>query len=147
MNLAAAFKSEIARVARKESRGETQSLKKASSQYRTDIAALKRRVVELERLVARLSKHLVKAIPHRALDEKPTSSIRFSATGLAAQRKRLGLSERDVASLLGVSDQSVRKWESGQAHPRAAQLPGIASLRTMGKREAAAKLAEISNTN
>ncbi|ABE46893.1 helix-turn-helix domain-containing protein [Polaromonas sp. JS666] len=146
MNLAAAFKSEIARVARKESRGETQSLKKASSQYRTDIAALKRRVVELERLVARLSKHQVKAIPPRELAEKPTSALRFSATGLAAQRKRLGLSEKEVASILGVSDQSIRKWESGQSHPRASQLPGIASLRRMGKREAAATLAEISNS-
>ncbi|UUZ66328.1 helix-turn-helix domain-containing protein (plasmid) [Polaromonas sp. P1-6] len=103
-------------------------------------------MLELERLVGRLTKHQVKAIPPRDLDEKPTTSLRFSATGLAAQRKRLGLSEREIASILGVSDQSVRKWESGQAHPRAAQLPGIASLRTMGKREAAAKLAEISNS-
>lgn len=147
MNLAAAFKSEIARVARKESRGETQSLKKASSQYRTDIAALKRRVVELERLVARLGKHQAKAMPPRELAEKPASALRFSATGLAAQRKRLGLSEKEVATLLGVSDQSIRKWENGQSHPRASQLPGIARLRKMGKREAAAKLAEISNTN
>lgn len=146
MNLAAAFKSEIARVARKESRGETQSLKKASSQHRTDIAALKRRMVELERLVAKLSKHQAKAMPPRELAEKPTSALRFSATGLAAQRKRLGLSEKEVASILGVSDQSIRKWESGQSHPRASQLPGIASLRRMGKREAAATLAEISNS-
>lgn len=147
MNLAAAFKSEIARVARKESRVETQSLKKASSQYRTDIAALKRRLVELERLVAGLSKRQGKANPPRELAEIPTSAIRFSATGLAAQRKRLGLSEKEVASILGVSDQSIRKWENGQAQPRASQLPGIASLRRMGKREAAATLTEISNSN
>ena len=146
MNLATAFKNEIARVARKESRGETQPLKKASSQYRSDIAALKRRVVELERLVARLTKHQVKAIPQSDLAEKPTSSLRFSASGLGAQQERLGLSDREVASLIGVSDQSIRKWKNGLARPRAAQLPGIASLRTMGKREAASKLAEISNS-
>jgi len=49
-NIASVLKDEIARVARKEIRRETSSLKKASTGYRSQIAALKRQLLELEQL-------------------------------------------------------------------------------------------------
>ncbi len=49
----------------------------------------------------------------------------------------------DVARLLGVSGQSIYKWEDGKARPRASQLPAISTLRGMSKKQAAAKLAEL----
>ena len=42
------LKSEIARISKKEIKAENAALKKASSQYRSDIAALKRRLAALE---------------------------------------------------------------------------------------------------
>ncbi|MDZ4073711.1 MAG: hypothetical protein U1E04_03055 [Hylemonella sp.] len=45
-NFASLLKTEISRIARKEIRAETEILKKASAQYRSDIAALKRRLAE-----------------------------------------------------------------------------------------------------
>lgn len=139
-NIASVLKEEIARVARKESRGDTQKLKKSSAQYRSDIAALKRRVQALEQMVARLSKASRKAAPAAADADEPASKLRFSAKGLASQRRRLGLSAADVARLLGVSGQSIYKWEDGKARPRASQLPAIASLRGLSKKQALAKL-------
>ncbi|MDO8755990.1 MAG: hypothetical protein Q7J71_01020, partial [Polaromonas sp.] len=53
-NIATVLKAEISRVARKDARAETQPLKKASSQYRSDIAALKRRVLALEKQLSRV---------------------------------------------------------------------------------------------
>lgn len=141
-NIASVLKEEIARVARKEIRGETQRLKTASTQYRSDIAALKREVVALRRQLGKLSKGQGKKPQPIAVDE-PKSSLRFSAKGFAAQRQRLGLSASALATLLGVSGQSVYKWENGKARPRASQLPAIAALRKMGKKEAAARLAEL----
>ena len=44
--------------------------------------------------------------------------------------------------LLGASGQSVYKWEDGKARPRAKHLPAIAALRTLGKKQAAAILAQ-----
>ncbi len=55
-NIATVLKEEIARVARKETRADTQQLKKASAHYRSDIATLKRRIAALEKLVGRLGK-------------------------------------------------------------------------------------------
>lgn len=138
-NIASVLKSEISRVARKELRGENQALKKAVSHYRSEIADLKRRMHALEQQVKRLGKSAAKSAP--APDESASSQgIRFSAKGFAAQRQRLGLSAAALAKILGVSALSVYKWESGSTRPRAKQLEAIATLRGMGKREAAARL-------
>lgn len=141
-NIASVLKEEIARVARKEVRGETQRLKKASAQYRSDIAALKREVAALRQQLGRLGRVQGKR-PQPIAGDEPKSSLRFSAKGFAAQRQRLGLSANALATLLGVSGQSVYKWEDGKTRPRASQLSAIAALRTMGKKEAAARLTEL----
>jgi len=138
-NIASLLKSEISRVARKEIRTEITSLKKAASTYRTEIAALKRRAQDLESEVRRLSKDAKKAAPPSPADADP-SKLRFSAKGLAAQRKRLDLSAHDCGLLVGTSSQSIYNWESGDSRPRAAYLTAIAALKVMGKKEAKARL-------
>jgi DNA-binding transcriptional regulator YiaG len=140
-NIGTVLKSESSRVSRKEVRGETQALKKSVSQYRSQIADLKRRMQALEQQVKRLGKVTAKAAPAAAEDDS-AGSLRFSAKGLAAQRRRLGLSAASVAKLLGVSALSVYKWESGKTRPRAKQIEAIAALRGMGKREVAQRLQE-----
>lgn len=139
-NIASLLKSEIARVARREVRGEIQRLKKASASYRSEIARLKRRAQALEQQVKRLGKAPARGGAAAAEAERPGQGLRFSAKGLAAQRRRLGLSAEACGALIGASGQSVYKWESGKIRPRAAQLRGIAALRKMGKREAMARL-------
>jgi DNA-binding transcriptional regulator YiaG len=138
-NIGTVLKSEISRVSRKEVRGETQALKKSITQYRSQIADLKRRMHALEQQVKRLGKG---SAPAAADEGDAGGQLRFSAKGLAAQRRRLGLSAASVARLLGVSALSVYKWESGKTRPRARQIEAIAALRGMGKREALKRLEE-----
>jgi len=138
-NVASALKSEIARVARKEVRGETVPLKKAVSAYRSEIAALKRRAQTLEQALKRLSKVHMPAPESDSGAEDP-SKIRFSAKSLSSQRRRLGLSAAQCGLLVGASDQSVHNWEHGKTHPLARHLPAIAALREMSKKDAAARL-------
>lgn len=140
-NIATALKAEIARVARKEIRIETESMKKAISGYRTEIAALKKRSQALELTLRKVTKTSAKAAPVDSGEDVKQRKLRFSAKGLAAQRARLGLSAHDCGRLIGASGQSVYNWEAGTAHPRASHLPAIAALRGMGKKEAAARLA------
>lgn len=141
-NIASVLKSEISRVARKEVRAETLALKKAVATYRAEIASLKRRTQGLEQEVRRLRKTTAQVTPP-AENETPAQTLRFSAHGLAAQRKRLALSAHDFGLLVGTTGQSIYKWEAGKARPRARLLPAIAALRTMGKKEAAARLASL----
>lgn len=139
-NIAAILKSEISRVARKEVRAETQSLKKAVGLYRAEIAGLKKRTQALEQELRRVAKAAQKAAPAVDVAEEHGPALRFSAKGFASQRKRLGLSAADCGLLIGASGLSIYKWESGQSRPRAKFLPAIAAFRTLGKKEAAARL-------
>ncbi|QKO23414.1 DNA-binding transcriptional regulator [Rhodoferax sp. BAB1] len=140
-NIASLLKSEISRIARKEIRAETETLKKASAQYRSDIAALKRRLAEQDRFIAKLRKSKPAASANDKSEE--ASQLRFRADGFASLRKKLGLSAADMGKLLGVSLQTIYHWEKGQSKPRASQLQGIAEVRKLGKRGAAARLAEV----
>jgi len=142
-NIASLLKSEIARVARKEVRGETVHLKKAVSSYRSEIAQLKRRAQALEQQLRRLSKHVGKAEPVANGQDDASQPFRFSAKGLASHRRRLGLSAHDCGLLLGASGQSVYKWEEGEVRPRAKHMQAIAALRGMGKKEANARLESL----
>lgn len=139
-NFASELKSAISRIARKEIRAETQALKKASAQYRTDIAALKRRITEQDRQIARLRKGKSAIETSKTSEEGP--QLRFRADGFASLRKKLGLSAADMGKLLGVSLQTVYHWEKGQSKPRASQMQRIAEVRKFGKRGAAERLAE-----
>lgn len=141
MNIAVVLKGEIARIARKEVRVEADPLRRSSSQYRSEIASLKKRLAVLESQVRRLQKT---KLPQAAQsDASGSSNLRFRKGGFGTLRKKLGLSAADMGLLLGVSNQSVYKWEQGTAHPRASQLPAIAAVRQMGKREVAAKLESL----
>jgi len=141
-NIASVLKEEIARLVRRQLRGETESLKKASSRYRSEIAALKRRIDVLEKQVSRLERMVPKnAAP--VVDEQSETKLRFKPQGVRAQRTRLGLSVADMGALVGVSAQTIYNWESGASRPRAEQLAAIAAVRKMGKREAKARLDQM----
>jgi DNA-binding XRE family transcriptional regulator len=139
-NIAALLKSEIVRVARKEIRAELRSLRKATGTYRSEIAELKRRLQALEQELRRVVKAARTVAPSPDAPEEPGSETRFSAKGLASHRKRLGLSAADAGLLVGASGLSIYKWERGDARPRAKYLPALVAFRSLGKKEAAARL-------
>lgn len=142
-NLATSLKAEISRLARKEIRSELADLKKASSQQRAHIASLRRQIDALERAVKKASKaQRTTAAASESSGAGDGVSLRFRASGLASHRSRLGLSAADFGKLIGVSGQSVYKWETGEVKPRRAQLEAIAAVRKMGRREAQARLAQ-----
>jgi len=142
-----ALKTEITKIAKKEIRAEIQGLKKSVAGHRSDIAALKRQVADLQKQNKRLAKS--KGMPdtpsttNNRVEESESSSLRFRPQGLASHRQRLGLSAHAMGKLLGVSGQSVTAWENGRTAPRRNQLPTIAEIRKLGKREAAARLSRI----
>lgn len=162
-NLVDALKTEITQVAQKALRTEAQEFKKATASHGREIAALQRRIDSLERLVVALrgkrslapgahgpqgSKRLRRPprAAHRVAGDAPGEEgpvLRFSAKGFTKLRQRLGLSAAAMGALLGVTAQSVYKWEDGKARPRSTQLQAIAAIRKLGKREAAQRLADM----
>lgn len=141
-NIQSVLKAEISRLARKEVRDEVSSLKKASGHYRSQIAGLKRQLEALQKTVKRLSRGTGRAAVGAAApaDNEGGQPRRFSAKGLTKHRQRLQLSAADFGKLMGVSGQSIYKWESGEVRPRRAQLDALAVIRGIGRREALARL-------
>jgi len=145
---AATLKKEIARIARKELRDDLATLRKASAAHRHEIATLKRELREAQAALREANRRAGKALQQAARaqpsgaaaaadDSAPKRGRRavFSAERFKAQRERLGLTQKQMAALLGTSALSVWKWESGQVTPRARFLPAILALRSQGKRE------------
>lgn len=144
-NIAVVLKEEIARLARKELRAEVEPLRKAVAALRQDGAASKKRIKELEAELRQYRKQAHKRSAAAIANvEAGTAAqgVRFSAKGLASNRRRLGLSAEDFALLAGTTPQSIYAWEKGTT-PRADGLAAIASLRGIGKREAAERLSAL----
>ena len=135
-NVASALKEEISRIARKELRREIAPLKKVSATHRSEIAALKRRLADLERQLSKVIRAAPSASLASANDESGVEGTRFSAKSMSSQRRRLGLSAADVGLLVGATAQSVYNSEEGKARPRAQHLPAIFALRVLGRRAA-----------
>lgn len=141
-NIASVLKDEITRLARKEIRSETGGLKKASAQYRSEIAALKRRVAVLEQRVSHLEKSISRTVEAKAIPAAGPKA-RFTAKGFKSLRQRLGLTAETSGALFGVSAQTIYNWEAGHSRPREEQMAKITALRGMGKREVGAILKQL----
>ena len=131
-NFAGALKGEIQRLARKEVRASVTPLRKLVAVLRRRVAQQKRQMAELERTAKRAVKH------GRAAAEAPEtqdSQIRFSPKWVQKHRKKLKMSRRVYANLVGVSAQTIFGWETGRARPRRGALESWRRIRSMGKRE------------
>ena len=69
--------------------------------------------------------------------------VRVSAASLNKHRERLGPSAPMLATILGVSAQTIYNWESATSRPSKDQVVKIAILRKMGKREVQQRLAQM----
>ena len=100
-NIASVLKAEIVRLARKELRGEVDSIRKALAAARAESAALKRRVSDLERFV----RQSARAAPARppsppAVEEADGADrFRFRASGIDRKSTRLNSSHEFVSRM------------------------------------------------
>jgi DNA-binding XRE family transcriptional regulator len=145
---AESFKREVARVSKKEVRGEITPLRKATTTHRSEIAALKKTVKSLEATVRQLVKLANRTGATAAAPAKvakadkaapsPRSHGAFDASAFAEHRKQMGLTQAQWAKVVGVSSLSIYKWEKGGVQPREKQLAAIREAMSLGKRRALA---------
>jgi len=133
-NFAGALKGEIQRLARKEVRANVTPLKKLVAGLRRRVAQQRRLIADLERDVRRGVKS-TRAAMDSAEGENEKSQIRFSPAWVKRHRKKLNMSRRVYARLIGVSAQSIFGWETGRTRPRRGALESWRRIRGMGVRE------------
>ena len=137
-NLASALKGEISRLSTKAARQYVAPVQSVTSALRKQVSVLKKQLQTLEREVAALKRQAARTRPDAV--PEGDSKVRFTAKGLRSSRAWLGLSAEDFGRLLDVGQQTIYNWESEKTQPRRAQVPAIAALRKIGKREARARL-------
>lgn len=143
-NIASILKQEIQRLARKEVKQQTATTRRAAVRSRQEITQLRRLVKMQERKIKALESRGGAAAEAQPIeDESVPSGTRFSARSVKAQRKRLKLSAQEYAKLVGVSAQTIYQWEQGKSRPRRSQLSGLVAARSLGRREALKRLAEM----
>ncbi len=143
-NIASVLKAEISRISRKECRIEVEKLRAMVGQQRKDLTALKQQVTSLTKSVTRLqrgnlskahSAPLASSVGTSSNGRAVTDGVKFTPAKLIRHRTLLGISANDYGALVGASGQSVYKWETGKAQPRAKQLARLSVVMAMGKRK------------
>ena len=133
--LEAIIKSEIIRLARREMRKvsvplgrDVRILKGAASQLRKSVSPLERFAVQKQKELARREIRL----------EAPPEEIkqsRFSPRLLQSLRKKLGISQKELAILAGVSVGAAHLWETGKFRPKDKKMGALVALRKLNRRQ------------
>lgn len=143
-NLQQALKHEISRLARKAARTtQSPAIAKRAAGLRRDVAELKRQSSKMQREIDQL-RRIVGSKGAAIEPAKPTKARAWiTAKGIASIRARLDLSREQMALLCDCSPQSIYNWEKTTAAPRADAITKLLALRTIGRREALARLAVL----
>ena len=139
MSVMKELQSEISRLARKEVKKELEPVKRVNAAQRGLIANLRRDITELQREIGRLQRTSSKA----PVEVEDTKGFWMSGKGVVSLRKRLGVTQAELAALADVSAQSIIRWEKteGKIPFRGdATATAMQQVRAMDKREAWAKL-------
>ncbi len=129
------IKSEIARLAKREVRKvsvplgrDLRSLKSVVSQLRKTVSGLQR-ITTIQQKELQRGKTVLEAPPEEVKES------RFSPRLIRSLRRHLGVTQKELAVLTGVTVGAVHLWESGQFRPSMKKKAVMVALRKLGRRE------------
>jgi DNA-binding transcriptional regulator YiaG len=133
--LEASIKSEIVRLAKRELHETFVPLGRDVRLLKSTVSQLRKTVLALERFEAHQQKELKKRkIPLEATPEEVKKS-RFSPPLIRSLRKQLGISQKELAILAGVTVGAAHLWESGKFKPKDEKKAVMVALRKLGRRD------------
>ncbi len=126
------IKSEIVRLAKRE-------VKKMALPLKGEIKSLKGIVSQLRKSLLSLQRVSPIGVKEKKIPAEVTpaevKSARFSPRLIRSLRKRLGITQRELALLTGVTVGAIHKWESGKFKPAMEKREIMVRLRKMGRRD------------
>ncbi len=129
----AIIKSEIVRLAKREVRKISVPLGREVRVLKNTVSKLRKTVLVLERFTALQKRESEKKISFEATPEEVGAS-RLSPRLIRSLRKRLGISQRELARLTGVTPLAVYQWETGTFKPKKEKKAMLVGLRKLGRR-------------
>ena len=132
--LEATIKSEIVRLAKREMHKTFVPLGRDVRLLKSTVSQLRKTVLALERFAAQQQKELKKRkIPLEATPEEVKKS-RFLPL-IRSLRKSLGISQKELAILAGVTVGAAHLWEKGKFKPKDEKKAVMVALRKLGRRD------------
>ena len=129
-------RSEIVRLAKKQLRADVLPLTREVRELKRTVSRMNKTVAMLERIVARQQREMQQQKAQLQVSDDEVKRARFSPALIQKLRKRLGLTQSDMATLVGVSPATIGFWESGDTAPRDANRAALVALRKLGRRDA-----------
>ncbi len=129
------IKSEILRLARREVRGAFLPLRREVRAMRLRLSGLSKSFVLLDRVAKeKLRQDESKKLQLEASAEEVKAS-RLTPPRIRNLRQKLGLSQRELAVLTGVTIGAIGLWEKGKFRPAMDKKAVLVALRKLGKRD------------
>ncbi len=128
------IKSEIVRLAKRETRKISIPLRRDVRTLKNVVSQLRKSVLVLEKWTTQQKKETRKGkIPLEATPDEVKKS-RFSPRLIRNLRKRLGITQKEMATLAGVTVGAIYQWEQGVFEPRGQKKGILVTLRKLGRR-------------
>jgi DNA-binding transcriptional regulator YiaG len=129
------IKSEIIRLARRELRQVSGPMGRDVRSLKATVSQLRKAVSGLERFAARRDNEMLSEKVKLEASPEELEKSRFSARLIRGLRKRLGISQKELAALAGVTVGAIFQWEKGMFDPREEKKKILVALRKLGRRE------------
>ena len=129
------IKSEIVRLARREIRKISVRLGRDVRFLKSGVSQLRKTVLTLQRITASQQKELEKGKTPLGATPEEVKESRFSSRLIGSLRRRLGITQKELAILTGVSVGAAHLWEIGQFKPSMKKKAVMVALRKLGRRE------------
>ena len=135
------IKDEIIRLAKREMRMKFVPLRRDVRSLKITASQLRKSVLGLQRVVSQQEKQMgPKPVPE--VTPEDMKKARFSPRLIKSLRKHLGVSQREMAKLAGVTVGAVFQWEKGKFEPKDDKKKILVGLRKLGRQNARNLLAE-----
>jgi DNA-binding transcriptional regulator YiaG len=129
------LKSEIMRLAKKQVRATCLPLVRDVRRLKRTVSALRKTVAVLARLGAELQAQRTAERTSLAAAPEEVKAARLSPLLIKKLRARLGITQGELAALVGVSTSAVASWEYRKAKPEGHNREALVALRKLGRRE------------
>ncbi len=135
------LKSEITRLTKKQLRATCLPLARDVRQLKRTVSAVRKTVAVLAKLGADWQAERAAERAKLAAVPEEVKTARISPRLIKKLRTRLGISQAELATLIGVSTNAVGFWEQGKSRPTDRNKEALVALRKLGRREVRGLLA------
>jgi DNA-binding transcriptional regulator YiaG len=129
------IKSEIIRLANREVRQVSVPLGKDVRSLKNTVSQLRKSVLVLERFAKQRQKESSKREIQLEASPEELKKSRFSPRLIRSLRKKLRITQKELALLAGVTVGAVQKWETGKFQPKTVKKARLAALRRLTRND------------